>query len=127
MRHYHVTFVVSAAKLPTLLQAVAPEVALIGVTEAPQSSPDVQKTRQGGYVGGKKNKGISAEDLILQTLMSEPRRTWTSTEMTQVFVSHSFAGHSFHAAASKLVAEKKIRRIAPGLFAPLGLIVTKTA
>jgi hypothetical protein len=125
MKKYHVTFSVSAVKLAVLLQAVAPEATLVSVSEAPQTAETTP--RASGYVGGKKNKGISAEALVLETMNQEPKRTWTGQDLAEVFVARGFASHSFTAACSKLVQEGKIRRISPGLFAPLGLSVHKGA
>lgn len=126
MKNYHVTFRVSAVKLAVLLQAVAPEAQLVSVSEAPQNAAETPRNAP-HYVGGKKNKGISAETLVLQTMSPEPKKTWSGNELAEVFESHGFARHSFTAACSKLVQEGKIRRIAPGLFAPLGLTVHKGA
>lgn len=65
---------------------------------------DKKRTRQSGYVGGKKNKGITGQALILNSLPN------TSDRLGDIFEKRGFARNSAHASTSKLMSEKKIIR-----------------
>ena len=109
---YSVVLHVSEKRLGTLLDAIAGSATLISAT----ATTEVIETRAVStgdthhYVNGKRNKGISGEDLILKTLASS-NKVFTTVEIENAFVQHGFAGKSYSPPLSKLVGAGKVRAL----------------
>lgn len=80
------------------------EVEGIELLDVTADNPADKRTRKSGYVGGKKNKGISGAELLLSALPAN------SDKLGDVFEKRGFARASAHATTSKLMTDKKITR-----------------
>jgi hypothetical protein len=126
-RVYAVLFHVSEDHLGTVLSTLSGASTLVSVTPTEKTvnkraSPKVHPDRETFYVGGKRNKGISGEDLVLQVLGSA-NRVFDSAEVRSKFVQHGFAANSCYSTMSKLVSEKKIRALGNSKFCLPGTTV----
>lgn len=83
-----------------------------------------------GYVGGKRDKGISGGDLILALLRGDPAfvtdgkaRIWKGNEISAAFVKNGFAGGSWSPPMSMLLKEDppKVRSLGKGMYCIMGL------
>jgi hypothetical protein len=84
-------------KLATIISALKGSATLISMTVVEEKKP---KTRNHGYVDGKRNKGISGEDLVIQSLKAGAQ---TSEQLTATFVERGFAPKSVSPNVSALV------------------------
>jgi hypothetical protein len=81
-----------------------------------------------GYVGGKRNKGITGKELIMALLTGDEsyggeRRIWKGDEISKAFVKNGFAGGSWSPPMSELVKEDppKVRFLGKGMYCVMGL------
>jgi hypothetical protein len=106
MKYFQMTLRVSAKNLTTVMEVVAGAADLLELKQLAGDEPEEgPKKKNFSYANGQRNKGITGEELILQSLQ---KGALGSDAMCNVFASRGFAGHSFHAAASKLAKEGKI-------------------
>jgi len=70
---YDVTIRVAGDKVATIMALLAEEVTLLSMREV-VGAPPVTKERSFTYAGGKKDKGISGERLLLQELRTGPMK-----------------------------------------------------
>lgn len=116
MNKYKVSLLVTEKLLPDVLRVVAPECKLLGVepqndTAEPPAKPYAPRTVH--YANGKKNKGISGTDLVLNSIRAAPDtfplgRHLTRPELEQIFVKQGFASASVSPALTNLVRQGKI-------------------
>ena len=128
-RIYAVTLHVAEANLGTVLSALAGSSSLVSVVPTqktahlPSSSgSSAPKESQSRFHGGKRDKGISGEELVLQTLGSSDR-VFTATEISNAFVQHGFAGNSSSPVLSRLAASGKVRALGAGKFVLPGVTI----
>lgn len=69
------------------------------------------------YVGGKRNKGITAEELVMQVLNTSPEPIVSRTDLQTEFVKHGFAKTSISNPLSQLTRDKRIVHVGEGLYA----------
>jgi hypothetical protein len=81
------------------------------VTMTPHSETSGKKTPR--YVDGKRNKGISANELVLQTLVTGPT---TYEQLAQRFVDKGFAKTSLSPTLSRLIKDKQVIESSKGFF-----------
>lgn len=93
--------------------AAAPVVA-VTVPRPPAHHPQ-QKAFH--YVGGKRNKGITAEELVMQVLNTSPEPIVSRTDLQTEFVKHGFAKTSISNPLSQLTRDKRIVHVGEGLYA----------
>jgi hypothetical protein len=74
------------------------------------------------FANGKADKGITARDLLLEILRSE-NRVFSGPELAYRFKSHGFNEHSYTTAASTLLKDKAIRRVARSRYCIPGTVV----
>jgi hypothetical protein len=81
-----------------------------------------------GYVGGKRNKGISGRELIIALLSGDEayggkRRIWKGEELSKAFVANGFAGSSWSPPMSELIKADppQVRALGKGMFCLIGL------
>lgn len=127
-RIYAALFHVAENNLGTVLSTLSGSANLVSVTPTEKAvttqraSPKVHPDRESFYVGGKRNKGISGEDLVLQVLGSD-NRVFDSAEVRSKFVQNGFAANSAYSTLSKLASEKKIRALGNSKFCLPGTTV----
>jgi hypothetical protein len=120
---YVVTLHVTETNLGTVLSALAGSSTLVSVVPtqetasakpAPPGSP--RAPRPGPfYAGGKRNKGIKGEDLILETMGKEDR-VYDALELANVFVQRGFARTSVYPQLSLLAKAGRVRSLGNGKF-----------
>ena len=128
MLTYRVTFEVSQLALEQVIKALNPDhMVLVGlvtlktkgghrglpITLAHENGDDVEdevprRLTQPRYANGKRNKGISAVELVLKSLHEARKPHLTKTELTRIFVKHGFATTSVQSAISRLSQEQKV-------------------
>lgn len=96
-KQFEVTFLIDASRLTTITELVAGECTLLGMKEVEHK----RKVKR-GFVGGKRNKGISGEKLLLQTLKDRG-----PSQLSDVRLHFKNLGFAFATAAS--VASKAQR------------------
>lgn len=128
---YAVTLHVSEGNLGTVLSALAGSSTLVSVVPTEKTaaiksiairSSDSAEPKRFGYVGNKRNKGISGEDLALKTLASA-NRIFDIGEIFNAFTSAGFAANSASPVLSVLTRANKIRALGNGRFCALGTTV----
>lgn len=114
---YAVLLHVSEKDLGTVLSALGGSSTLISVTATQESAahPNKSPTKNFHFHGGKRNKGISGEDLALQVLGSSDR-IFNMSEINHAFVQHGFAGNSASPVLSRLASVGKVRALGAGRF-----------
>lgn len=109
---YEVILHVAEETLSPLIGAVAPQCTIVQV-KPKEATTQPAPTKRKYYVDGKRFKGISGEDLLLQTLAVE-KRAYSTVELEAVFVAKQFKANSLSPILSRLMAGKKIKRVKPG-------------
>lgn len=104
--------VVGQANLSTVISALDGSATLIEVKEVP---PATEK-KQHGYVNVKRNKGISARDLVTEIFANAQGKPLRIEQIQSEFVRHGFASGSASPSLSAAVAAKKIRNLGRGKF-----------
>ena len=91
---YAVTLHVTEGNLGTVLQTIVGSATLVSVVPTQETARSSGSSSSSGngekhvhYVGGKRNKGISGEDLVMQTLGSSAK-VFNMNEITNAFCSH---------------------------------------
>lgn len=98
--------VTSSAKLATIMSVLDGEAKLISVEHIEEKSKKGNGSR---YLNGKKNKGISALDLILQTLKGG--KATSRAELDKAFAKVGFSPNSVRPSLSKAVADKYVKEV----------------
>jgi hypothetical protein len=120
---YTVVLQTTAKNMPTILKTVNGVATLVSVTATiKETDGEPAKRRNGGYVGGRANKGIRGEDLVLEVL-SAANRVVTYHEMTERFAARGFAGNSVSATLSRMVQDGRVRRVGSERYALPGTVV----
>jgi len=125
---YVVTLHVTETNLGTVLSALAGSSTLVSVVPAQETAKEASSGSSAGprigpyYVGGKRNKGIKGEDLILET-MSKADRVYDAVELANVFVQRGFARTSVYPQLSMLAKAGKVRSLGNGKFCLPGHLV----
>ena len=120
---YAVLLHIDEKNLPTVLSAVAGSATLVSVTATIQE-PAVEKAtpREFHYAHGKRDKGISGEDLVLEVL-AQAGKPVTLTELEAAFVERRFSHNSVSPIIHKLLAAEKIRRVGTGSYCLPGTFI----
>lgn len=106
--YYRITCDVPTSGLTTVMQVLEGAGTIVEVRQAPAATSEPGKPpRQMKYAGGKKNKGISSQDLVVE-LCSQKKRAVTREELTATFVARGFSANSVSPAVSQLTAAKRI-------------------
>ena len=133
-RVYAVTLHVTENNLGTVLSALSGSSTLVSVVptqktaahpngpSSSSSSADSSALVQHHYTNGKRNKGISGEELALEVLNSS-ERVFTLGEISNAFVQRGFAGNSSSPVLSKLASAGKVRALGAGKFCKAGLLL----
>jgi hypothetical protein len=74
------------------------------------------------YANGTRDKGISGEQALLEILGREPKAYFVD-EIKVGFAARGFDRHSYSQYSTKLVREKKVRRLAKGWYCLPGITV----
>jgi hypothetical protein len=127
MATYRVILHVTSATLPTLLGTIdnAGGIRLVSVSDTedreplPPSPPPPARAPEPidvapRFVGGKRDKGIKGDELVLEVLRSGPA---SMEELKRAFVNRAFAPGSTGAYLSKLMKAKQIERRPNGRYA----------
>lgn len=98
-KQFEVTFLIGASKLTTITELVAGECTLVGMREITPKEPakKEQRPRQFHFYGGRRFKGISAEDLLIIALADGPKST---SRLYEIFEARGFAPTSASPACS---------------------------
>lgn len=120
MTVYAVLFHVDDKKLATVLGALQGSAQLVSVTPTEVEAP--KATKEQYYVGGKRNKGISGQDLVLKVLGSA-KRPFTNEELGKAFIENGFAEHSYSPSLTELVRAEKVVSAGRGTWALKGTVV----
>jgi hypothetical protein len=125
MATYRMTLLVGSGSLATLLSLIegSKDIKLASVTDfadapplppsppppsrVPQILTQEKNTTASGFVGGRRNKGVSGEQLILETLRSGPANL---DELRHVFANRGFAAASASPYVSKMLRAGSIQR-----------------
>lgn len=109
MTTYNVHLTVAANLLPTLLSTIERTrgIILASITVAEGEEP---KTRTPRYHGGKRDKGISAQDLMLEALASGSHKY---SDLEKIAKARGFAPSSVSAVLSKMVTAGTVVRSGP--------------
>ncbi len=112
MTKYSITYIVDEHKKISFLTAADPhgELMRCAKLEEPQQPPVVQKAPLNGgsrYAGGVRNKGISGEQLVIDSLLNSPKPLRTD-ELAQIFVNRGFARTSASSLLSIMRTGKKV-------------------
>lgn len=107
--------------LPTILACVKGEAVMVGMAMTPADARHAATivevearavaNRKGGYRGAKKNKGISARDLILETLEKYSPSRITTKHFERAFEARIFGRKSYTGELSKMCAEGLVVRV----------------
>ncbi len=100
----------------SVAQAVETAKALVQITEAEKP---VQTGKPSRFVGGKRSKGITANELILRILKDSGGQAYAHTFRSQ-FVARGFAGNSYGPALSKMRVAGKVRYLGDSLWVLAG-------
>lgn len=100
------------ANTPAVSQAITSQA--IPQKSAPIKCASQPSQHKSYYVGGVRNKGISARDLVLQILNNAPNPIVKCKDMRVEFVKHGFAKTSISSPLSILQKEKKIFHVGAG-------------
>lgn len=127
---FAVLFHVDGRKLATVLEALSGSAQLVSVTPTQAGTSEwvakpVRATTH--YVDGKKNKGISGEDLAAEIVSSVPGRIWGLSEIAQKFIERGFAGHSASPALATASKSGKVRALGNGKYCAPGTVVKMEA
>ncbi len=106
MTVYAVLFHVDDKKLATVLGALQGSAQLVSVTPTEVEAPKAKITKDFGYAGGKRLKGISGVDLCLQVL-EKAKGPITRQEIEAAFVDRGFAAGSAGPSIATLVRAGK--------------------
>jgi len=115
MGKYVAQYLVEDTKLPDFQMAANKHGRLLKIFQyVPVESPALTAKLNGPkrefhYVGGVRNKGISSEQLVIDSLLNSPKPL-SSAEMASIFVNRGFAGGSAGSTLSKLKQSGRIRR-----------------
>jgi hypothetical protein len=117
---YLVTLHVDEKQLPVVLGALAGSAKLVSVTPTEEAKAEVPKGPY--YVDGKRNKGISGEDLLLEVLGRAPR-PFTHKELEDAFQARRFSPNSVNPNIHRLLAAEKIRRVGTSSYCLPGTVL----
>lgn|SRR5678815_5779293 len=112
MKTYDVHLRVDTARLATLIEVAQPSAQILSVKPTEETEPHEKKHH---YVNGKRNKGISARNLALQTISDQFH--CTLGQIKTAFKLKGFATSSVSPTLSTLVRENLIIAISPRVFA----------
>lgn len=101
---FEVTLRARGDRLDEILKLVARDYTLVSLKEI--SSGEPAPVADSYFAGGKKNKGIKGEDLLLTLLWTGPV---TRAELSDSFVAHGFKATSASPCISNALAVKLIR------------------
>lgn len=118
---YAVLLHVDEKQLPTVLGVLAGNAKLVSVTPTEEAKAEKKKKQQ-HYVDGKRDKGISGEDLLLQAIAKE-QRAFTIKELEEVFLAHRFSGNSVSPVLNRLIQAEKIRKVGAGAYCLKGTVL----
>ena len=119
-----VTLQVDARRLPTVLEALSGAATLVSVTpcqEAKVADPNLKKEHF--FRDGKRNKGISGHDLVLELLRSKDGKPTSFNDIAKAFVERGFVANSASPALSNLKKEGKIRALGNGRYVLAGTTI----
>lgn len=105
---YKVTFIIPDEELHSFLRDVPEGRNAESITRVRGGSTNIHSH---SYVNGKRNKGISGEDLLIQILDSDPFKAWSSEEIAERFVENGFAPQSLSSYLSRARQNGKIESL----------------
>ena len=113
MVDFDVTLRVSSARLATVLEALNGSATLVSVLPCTEVTP--KRARVFAYAGGKRNKGISGSELLLDTMrQAGGQRIFKTSELTEAFTAKGFNKHSASPALSQARSAGLIESVSPG-------------
>ena len=118
---YAVLLHVRSPMLPTVLQALERSATLVSVTPTTSGKEPPPKKNQ-HYANGKRMKGISGRELVLQTL-DQHNGFCNNQQLEKAFIENGFAKESYSSPVSYLVAEGRVRRLDQGRIARIGTTI----
>jgi hypothetical protein len=125
-----VTFHVESRKLPTVLEVVRGSATLVSVLPMTEEVSAPREASEGSngqrYHGGKRDKGISGESLVLKVL-EQYTGLATFSQFAQAFEEHGFAKNSASPALSIAVAAQKVRALGGGRYCLPGTVIKQGA
>lgn len=119
---YAVLLHVRSPMPPTVLQVLEKSATLISVTPTTPnqtSEPPTGHKKVQHYVNGKRHKGISGIDLLIETLRAHSG-ICTTDQLTKAFVDRGFAVSSASPIVSELIKAGKLRRLDQSRLALIG-------
>lgn len=108
---FRITCNVLSANLATVIGALEDAAQIVEVRALEEPAP--AKPPKFRYVNGKKNKGISGRDLLLE-ILSKYKRPVSRDALSREFVSRGFAANSLSPTISALVHEGEVDRAKNG-------------
>ena len=118
---YAVLFHVPEKNLGTVLSTLSGSSTLVSVTPT-EADVEAKLPKAHFYANGKKNKGITGEELALKILGSESK-VFEIQEVRNKFMEHGFAHTSAAPYLNKLAREKRIRDLGNKQFCAVGTII----
>lgn len=107
---YTVALTVDPKALPILLGVIEgyKGIVLVGMTLNGEAKAAAESVNRKGYVGGKRDKGIRGDDLLVELLSNGKMKL---SVIQRQFASRGFALTSASPILSKLIAAKKVMRV----------------
>jgi hypothetical protein len=102
---YRVVADVPSESLTTVMQVIEGAARIIKVEPVESAARSASSKR--GYVGGKRNKGISGDDLLLKCLRGS-KSPISADQLRSAFEKHGFSPNSLSPTLSKAVAKKLV-------------------
>jgi hypothetical protein len=107
---------VESRRLATVLEALSGSATLVSVTTTTMPDAPTPKEPAVRYHHGRRNKGISGEELVLKVL-AECNGLASFSKFAEAFKLHSFAPNSASPALSTAVLAGKVRALGGGQYA----------
>ena len=120
MVDFDVTLRVSSARLATVLEALNGSATLVSVLPCTEVTP--KRARVFAYAGGKRNKGISGQQLVLQALQRANGKL-TIGQLGKIFAAQGFSPNSQSPALAALKTRGLVESLEKGSWklTPAGL------
>jgi hypothetical protein len=126
-QHLNVTLRIDAMDLPSVLDVLRGTAALVNVAVAPDDLPNGLSTPRAAprYANGKRNKGISGDDLLIELMATAPiSRKFSTDELGNSFVARGFARHTASPTLSRAFARGLVALVKPGTYTRTELMIS---
>ncbi len=114
MSDFQVTLNVSRNRLATVLEALAGAAELVSVLPVSEPESASKPARAQHYAHGKRNKGISGQQLALQAFKRAGTGSLTTSQLAKIFEAQGFSPNSNSPAVAELKAQGLVERVEAG-------------